>query len=82
MAFGVIQWIGYLALLVAILWWRPGRGPAWPIAVAAVSLVAIAAQIVVGFARLLQVHIPLGVSIFGVNLWLAFTLFRYERKRT
>jgi hypothetical protein len=81
MAFGVIQWIGLFSLVVAILWWRPGRGPAWPIGVTAISLVAIGAQIAVGFADLLQVHIPLGVSIFGLNLWLAAGLSRYERKK-
>lgn len=80
MAFGVIQWIGLVSLVVAILWWRPGRGPAWPIGVTAISLVSIGVQIAVGFANLLQVHIPLGVSIFGLNLWLAVGLFGYERK--
>lgn len=74
MAFGVIQWIGFIALVAALLLWRPGRGPAWPIAVTALSLAAIGAQIAVGFANLLQVHIPLGVSIFGLNLWLAIAL--------
>lgn len=79
MAFGVIQLIAYLAVIVAILYWRPGRGPTWPIAVTAVSVVAIGVQIAVGFSNVLQVHIPLGVSIFGLNLWLAIALARRER---
>ena len=82
MAFGVIQWIALFALIAAIAWWRPARGPAWPIAATALSLLAIGAQIAVGFANQLAVHIPLGVSIFGLNLWLATAVSRYERKRT
>lgn len=81
MAFGVIQWIGLVALIVAILLWRPGRGPAWPIAATGVALAAIGAQIAVGFANVLQVHIPLGVAIFGLNLWLATALAFGERKK-
>lgn len=80
MAFGVIQWIALFALIAAIAWWRPAHGPAWPIAVTATSLLAIGAQIAVGFANQLAVHIPLGVSIFGLNLWLATAVLRDERK--
>jgi hypothetical protein len=49
---------------VLIRW--PGRGPLWP-ALAALGLFGlIALQIVLGFARLLTVHIPLGVAIIGL----------------
>lgn len=46
---------------VPIRW--PGGGPWWPIPACLGLFGLIAVQIVVGFARLLAVHVPLGVSI-------------------
>jgi hypothetical protein len=48
-----------------VLLWRPGRGPLWP-AVASAALFGLEAlQIVLGYTRVLAVHIPLGVAIIG-----------------
>jgi hypothetical protein len=71
-----------LAVLVAassaILIRWPGRGPIWP-ALAVLGLFAlIAAQIVVGFARLLTVHVPLGVSIIVLAVLLTVWAWRYQ----
>jgi hypothetical protein len=49
----------------AILVWRPGRGPAWPVFASAALFGAEAAQIALGYARVLTVHVPLGVSIIA-----------------
>lgn len=49
--------------LVAVLQWRPGRGPLWPVFACAGLFAAEATQIVLGYARVLAIHVPLGVSI-------------------
>jgi hypothetical protein len=57
---------GVAALLVR---WR-GGGPRWP-AYACLGLFGlVAVQIVVGFARLLTIHVPLGVAIIVLTMLL------------
>jgi hypothetical protein len=64
---------GALVLISAVLLWRPGRGPGWPAAVCGVILVAEEVQIIMGFSRVIAVHVPLGVSIIAaVALMLAW----------
>lgn len=46
-----------------VLLWRVARGPWWPASACAALFGLIAAQIAIGFARLVTVHIPLGVAI-------------------
>lgn len=60
------EFISYTAmaqLLLAILLWRPGRGPWWPIVVMAALGFAITAQIAWGFTGQLDLHVPAGVAI-------------------
>jgi heme A synthase len=71
-----------IAVLVAavcaipIRW--PGRGPLWP-ALAGFGLFAlIALQIVLGFTRVLIVHVPLGVSIILLGVLLTIWAWRYQ----
>ncbi|MCF7547503.1 hypothetical protein [Pseudonocardia sp. WMMC193] len=40
----------------------PGRGPRWPLVGSLMVFGLVAPQIAVGFARLIGVHIPLGVA--------------------
>jgi hypothetical protein len=62
---------------VLIRW--PGRGPLWP-ALAALGLFGlIALQIVIGFARLLALHVPLGVAIIALAAGLAVWSWRPAR---
>ncbi|HEV7962395.1 MAG TPA: hypothetical protein VGP57_07650 [Actinoplanes sp.] len=57
---------GVAALLVRLL----GGGPWWP-AYACLGLFGlVAAQIAVGFARVLAIHVPLGVTIIALTLLL------------
>jgi hypothetical protein len=64
------------ALLPAtILLVRPGRGPWWPIVVSIVLWWAIVFQVGLGFARLVGLHIPIGVAIMG--LIAAFTWWAF-----
>jgi chromate transport protein ChrA len=59
--------------LCAILLWRPGRGPWWPIPVCFGLFGVEALQIVLGYGRVLLVHIPLGVAIItGIFFLLAW----------
>jgi len=55
-------------LVLAVLVWRPGRGPAWPILASLALFGLVVTQIAMGFADLLAVHVPLGLTIFGVSL--------------
>jgi hypothetical protein len=55
-------------IVAAVLLWRPGGGPAWP-ALACITLFgAEAGQIAMGYARVLALHIPLGVAIIACIL--------------
>lgn len=55
-------------LVTAILRWRPGRGTSQPVLMAVVELVLVVAQVGLGFTRVLALHFPLGVALFGVTL--------------
>lgn len=62
-----------IAAGTAVLLRWPGRGPWWPM-IACVGLFGlIAGQIVLGFARLVTIHVPLGVAIIvlaiGLTAW-------------
>jgi hypothetical protein len=50
-------------LVSAVLLWKPGRGPGWPALWTAVLFLAEGGQISLGYARVLAVHVPLGVAI-------------------
>jgi hypothetical protein len=68
--------------VAAILLWRPGGGPRWPV-VAAVTLWLLAVtQIGLGFARLIALHFPLGVLLFGATAALAWWSFSYRPQWT
>jgi hypothetical protein len=60
----------------AVLVHRPGRGPWWP-AVACLGLFGlIGLQIVLGFGRVLALHVPLGVTIILLTVLLAIWAWR------
>lgn len=59
---------------IAIRW--PGRGPWWPIAATFGLFGLIALQIALGFLRLLEIHVPLGVSIIVLAVLLLFWAWR------
>ena len=75
-----------IAMLVAagtavLLRW-PGHGPWWPM-IACVGLFGmIAAQIILGFARLLTIHVPLGVLIIVLTIGLTTWAWRPRRPAT
>jgi hypothetical protein len=65
-----------VAALAAIPIRWPGKGPWWPMAVTFALFGLIAAQIVLGFARVLAIHIPLGVSIIVLAVLLVVWAWR------
>ncbi|MFI9845794.1 hypothetical protein ACIHFD_52830 [Nonomuraea sp. NPDC051941] len=69
----------YLQLVAAVLLWRPGRGPGWP-APASLGLVALeTAQVALGQWRVLGLHFPIGMAIFGLSA--VFTVWTWRAYR-
>jgi hypothetical protein len=70
-----------IEVIAAVLLWRPGRGPAWPVW-AASGLVAMAGlQTGLGYARVLAVHVPLGVTIIALDVLMLVWCWRYRPDR-
>ena len=62
-----------VSAIAAVLQRWPGRGPWWPIVASVGIFGLIAVQIVLGFARVISIHIPLGVATImlaaGLAVW-------------
>ncbi|MFF3513273.1 hypothetical protein [Streptomyces sp. NPDC002573] len=52
-------------IVAALLLWRPGGGPSWPLLAGIALFGAEAGQIAMGYTRVLAVHVPLGVAIIA-----------------
>jgi protein-S-isoprenylcysteine O-methyltransferase Ste14 len=63
------------ALSATTIRW-PGKGPWWPMAATVGLFGLIALQIVLGFSRVLEIHIPLGVAIIILAVLLAIWAWR------
>ena len=74
-----------LVLLVetaaAVLLWRPGRGPRWPMAAAFGLLLLAGVQTGLGYALVLTVHVPLGVTIIALDVLMLVWAWRYRPGR-
>ncbi|MEV4556278.1 hypothetical protein AB0K51_04675 [Kitasatospora sp. NPDC049285] len=57
-----------LYVLAAVLAWRPGGGSPRPIAHAVGFLTLASVQVVLGIAHVPSVHVPLGVTMFGLSI--------------
>ncbi|MFI6599601.1 hypothetical protein ACIBHX_25395 [Nonomuraea sp. NPDC050536] len=66
----VVHVLGLIQLVVAVLLWRSGRGPGWPALTALVVLLTGFAQSALGGSGVVLVHVPLGMAIFGLSVWL------------
>ena len=60
----------FLATLFALAYWAC-RGPAWPVLALALLWFAEFVQMVAGYTRVLWVHVPLGVTVVAVAVFLA-----------
>jgi hypothetical protein len=65
-----------VAALAAIPIRWPGKGPWWPMAATLGLFLLIAGQILLGFTRVLALHIPLGVTIIVLVVLLAWWAWR------
>lgn len=74
---------GTSAVLVAaaVLVVRPGHGPWWPIVVSAALWLLMTAQAVLGYARMVGLHIPVGVALMGLVSGLTWWGFAYRAGR-
>jgi hypothetical protein len=68
------------AISAALLRW-PGRGPLWPLLACLGLLGLIALQMALGLARVLTLHIPLGVLVITAGLHLAVWSWRYRPEK-
>jgi hypothetical protein len=69
--------VATIAMVVAAVLLRwPGGGPIWPLPVCAGLFGLIALQIVLGYARVLSVHVPLGVAIIAASLFVLVRAWR------
>ncbi|MEU4037989.1 hypothetical protein [Streptomyces collinus] len=57
-----------LYVLAAVLAWKPGGGSPRPVWHATGFLVLASVQVVLGIAHVPSVHLPLGVSMFGLSV--------------
>jgi hypothetical protein len=76
---GIIHLVAFVQLVVAVLVWRPGRGPGWPALASLALLLAEEFQLGFGYARILALHVPLGVAIFGSTVALLVGTRRLTR---
>lgn len=61
---GMSLTLAFLIVLVTSIFVRwPGRGPIWPLVSSGVFIVLVMVQAVLGFAELVEFHVPLGVLI-------------------
>ncbi|MBO0829537.1 MAG: hypothetical protein J2P24_17320 [Streptosporangiales bacterium] len=65
----VVNVLGLLMLVGAILVWRPGRGPGWPAIVSAVIFAGGFAQEAFGESRMLSLHVPFGMTLMALTTW-------------
>ena len=65
-----------VAVAAVLVRW-PGRGPWWPIAACLGIFALVALQIVLGFARALTLHVPLGVLTILAAGALAYWSWRH-----
>jgi hypothetical protein len=72
----VIFFVDVLQLVAAVVFFWKGRGRAWPIWASLAIALAVEVQVGMGYARLLVVHLPLGVSIVVGQILTTVWLFR------
>ncbi|WP_211588847.1 hypothetical protein [Allorhizocola rhizosphaerae] len=68
MVAGFLTVTAFLQFVAAILVWRPGRGPGWPIWASLGFFLAVEVQGALGYARAVGAHIPAGVLLFGFTV--------------
>ncbi|MFI6495790.1 hypothetical protein [Nonomuraea typhae] len=70
MGAGAVHVAGLLLAVTGVLAWRPGGGAGWPALAGLAVLLLGFGQSMTGGSGATAVHVPLGVSIFGLSVWL------------
>lgn len=79
---GSLSAVAFVSVLLAVLHWALGRGPAWPVAATALLSVLAVVQATAGYSRTLGLHVPLGVAVVGISVGLlGWSVFAPERLR-
>ncbi|RJL34319.1 hypothetical protein [Bailinhaonella thermotolerans] len=68
--------VALVQLIAAVLLWRPGGGPGWPALASLVVMVAGFMQSATGGMGNLAVHVPLGMTVFGLAVALLVWTWR------
>ncbi|TMR89163.1 hypothetical protein [Nonomuraea basaltis] len=68
--------LGLAQLVVAVLVWRPGRGAGWPALVSLAVLLLGFVQSMLGGSGAVAAHVPLGMALFGLSVWLLVWAWR------
>ncbi|HEX6446229.1 MAG TPA: hypothetical protein VF053_14135 [Streptosporangiales bacterium] len=77
----VVNVLGLVMLVGAILVWRPGRGPGWPAIVSAIVFAGGFLQEALGGAHVLSLHVPFGMTLMALTTWVFVWAWR-RRART
>lgn len=75
MGAGAVHLLGLLLVVSGGLAWRPGRGPGWPALVGTAILLLGFVQSMSGGSGATELHVPLGMTIFGLSVWLVVWAF-------
>ncbi|APU14233.1 MULTISPECIES: hypothetical protein [Actinoalloteichus] len=65
----------FLLIIAAVLLRWPVGGPGWPIIAFVLLAVLVFAQTEMGFMRVIDLHIPVGVLLFGISVALLIWVF-------
>ncbi|ALJ20847.1 hypothetical protein AOA12_13410 [Microbacterium sp. No. 7] len=71
-----IMTVAAVQIVAALLWWKPGGGPARAIGVSAVLLVLEVVQFLIGSAGGFTLHLPLGIVLLLGAAAAAYLPFR------
>ncbi|RBQ19700.1 hypothetical protein DP939_13305 [Spongiactinospora rosea] len=71
--------LGLVQLVLAVVYWRAGRGPGWPAAASLVLLLLGFGQSMTGGMGAASTHVPLGLLTFGVAVAILVVVFRPAR---
>jgi membrane protein YdbS with pleckstrin-like domain len=63
--------LAVLSIAVAVFAIRAARAKRWVLGVAVLAFLGVNLQIAMGYARFLQIHVPLGIALFGTYLSMA-----------
>ncbi|PZG45426.1 hypothetical protein C1I98_15585 [Spongiactinospora gelatinilytica] len=71
--------LGLVQLVLAVVYWRAGRGPGWPAAASLVLFLLGFGQSMTGGMGAAATHVPLGLLTFGVAVAILVVVFRPVR---